>query len=302
MKKLLRQLFLPVIVLSLLVGAFLPAPPATAKTPAAYVPPASNRIKFNFDYDWKFIKQDVAGAEALAFNDSAWQDVSLPHTYNDVDHYDTWVSGSGDYGFAGKTWYRKHFKLDAAYTGRKVQLEFEGVRQAGSFYINGTYIGLHENGVAPIGLDITNYVNFGGADNVLAVKVDNSLGYKEVSSGVHFIWDTPPFNPMYGGIVKNVFLHITDKVYQTLPTYSNLGTVGTYIFATNINPYNKTATMTSQAQVANDNTSSQSVSYEMVVVDKDGNSVLTATSAAQNIGAGQKVTLTASGNMTNAHF
>ena len=32
---------------------------------AAYNPPANNRVKFNFDYDWKFIKQDIAGAEGV---------------------------------------------------------------------------------------------------------------------------------------------------------------------------------------------------------------------------------------------
>lgn len=290
------------VILCLLTGVVLTAGPVTAKLPFAYTPPANNRVKLNLDYDWKFIKQDVAGAEASAFNDTAWSDVSLPHTYNDVDHYDTWVSGSGDYGFAGKTWYRKHFKLDAAYTGRKVFVEFEAIRQAGSFYINGNYIGIHENGVAPTGIDISSFVNFGGADNVLAVKVDNSLGYKEVATGVHYIWDTPPFHPMYGGIVGNVFLHITDKVYQTLPLYGNLGTTGTYVYASNINAFAKTATMNSQAQVANDGTSSQSVSYEMVVVDNAGNSVLTATGGPQTVGAGQKVTLSASANLTNIHL
>jgi len=103
------------------------------KAQAAYTPSPNNREKFCFDYDWKFIKQDIVGAQTPTFNDSSWQDVSLPHTYNDVDHYDTYVTGSGDYGFAGKTWYRKHFKLDAANVGRKVFIEFEGVRQAGEF-------------------------------------------------------------------------------------------------------------------------------------------------------------------------
>src|SRR5260370_21126204 len=103
---------------------------------AAYVHPANNRVKLNLDYDWKFNKADVAGSETVAFNDTAWKDVSLPHTYNDIDHYDTWVTGSGDYGWAGKTWYRKHFTLDATLAGRKGFVELEGVRQAGSFYIN----------------------------------------------------------------------------------------------------------------------------------------------------------------------
>src|SRR5258706_11583700 len=104
---------------------------------------------------------------------------------------------------------------------------------------------------------------------------------------------------MYGGIIKNAFLHITDKVYQTLPLYSNLGPTGTYVYATNIDPYTKPADIGSQAQVSNDNTSSQSVSYEMVVVDKDGNSVLTKTAGPQTIAAGQKYTFSVPGRLAN---
>ncbi len=269
---------------------------------AAYQPDPNQREKYSFNYDWKFVRQDVAGAQAVAFNDSAWQNVSLPHTYNDVDHYDTWVTGSGDYGFAGKTWYRKHFRLDAGDAGKKVFLEFEGIRQAGEFYINGTFVGRHENGVGPCGIDISDYVNFGAAENVLAVKVDNSLGYKETASGVGYEWDTPPFNPMYGGIVKNVYLHLTGRVYQTLPLYSNLGTSGTYVYATNIDPVAKTADITAEAEVKNDGTGAETVSYEMTVVDRDGNGVLTAQGQPQTIQAGQKTTFTATGNLTQMHM
>jgi Beta-galactosidase/beta-glucuronidase len=269
---------------------------------AAYTPEPNHREKYCFNYDWKFIKQDVAGAQAVSFNDSAWQNVSLPHTYNDVDHYDTWVTGSGDYGFAGKTWYRKHFKLDADKAGKKIFLEFEGVRQAAEFYINGNFVGRHENGVGPCGIDISDYVNFGSTENVLAVKVDNSLGYKEVATGVGYQWDTPPFNPMYGGIVKNVYLHVTDKVYQTLPLYSNLGTTGTYVYAQNINPIEKTADITAEAEVKNDGTDAKDVSLDMSVVDRDGNTVMTAQAQTQTVSPGQKTTFTATGNLTQMHM
>ncbi len=47
----------------------------------------SPRNKFNFNIGWKFIKQDVVGAEAPAFNDATWVDVSTPHTFNDIDTY-----------------------------------------------------------------------------------------------------------------------------------------------------------------------------------------------------------------------
>ena len=59
-----------------------------------YTPPASNRLRFNFNQDWKFIKQDVAGAEKVEFDDKSWADVSLPHTYNDVDSFNEWRSHS----------------------------------------------------------------------------------------------------------------------------------------------------------------------------------------------------------------
>ncbi len=296
-----RRIFSGAIFLFIICSTFLAIDSITTDIQAAYTPPANHRIRFNLDYDWKFIKQDVAGAQNVSFNDSAWQDVSLPHTYNDIDHYDTWVTGSGDYGYNGKTWYRKHFTLDAAYSGRKVFIEFEGVRQAGEFYINGTWVGRHENGVGPCGIDISNYVVFGG-ENVLAVQVNNSLGYKEVATGTSFVWDTPPFNPMYGGIIKNVFLHITDKVYQTLPLYSNLGTAGTYVYATDINASAKTTNINAQFEVKNDGSASQSITYQMDVVDRDGNTVLTRTGGPQSIGAGQKSTFTLTGSITNARF
>jgi len=54
----------------------------------------------------------------------------------------------------GIGWYRKHFKLPASADGQKVFLQFDGMRQAGRFYLNGQQIGLYENGVTAFGLDI----------------------------------------------------------------------------------------------------------------------------------------------------
>ena len=49
---------------------------------------ADGRQVLNFNPDWKFLKDDPAGAEAPAFNDSAWSTVSTPHTFNDTDTFD----------------------------------------------------------------------------------------------------------------------------------------------------------------------------------------------------------------------
>src|ERR1700677_3560172 len=68
-----------------------------AATPAraAFTPPASDHVDINFNYDWKFIKEDAAGAEAPAFDDSSWAPVSLPHSYND-DKFRTFISEQRD--------------------------------------------------------------------------------------------------------------------------------------------------------------------------------------------------------------
>src|ERR1700732_3319263 len=78
-----------------------------------FVPPPSPRATFNFNADWRFIKQDVSGADTAAFDDSKWETVSTPHTFNDVDSFRTIIShGGGDRGtWKGTAWYRKHFKL-----------------------------------------------------------------------------------------------------------------------------------------------------------------------------------------------
>jgi len=123
------------------------------------------------------------------------------------DKFREWVSLSNDKAqdplvpsgtYYGRAWYRKHFTIDAAYGGRKVFLEFQGIGRVANFYVNGQWVGLHENGVAPCGLDITTNVIFGG-DNVIAVQVNNDENYKTVGYNGAGLPYGQPFNPNFGG-------------------------------------------------------------------------------------------------------
>src|SRR5262249_51331961 len=118
-----------------------------------FIPPASPHQIFNFNPGWKFFKGDVPGAEQSAFDDSRWTNVSAPHTFNDVDSYTAIISHSGGdrKAWTGIVWYRKHFKLPASAKDGKVFLEFEGLKQAGRFWVNGKPAGKYENGVTPLG-------------------------------------------------------------------------------------------------------------------------------------------------------
>ncbi|MEI6491930.1 MAG: sugar-binding domain-containing protein [Verrucomicrobiota bacterium] len=273
-----------------------------------YTPPSSNRLRFNFNPDWKFIKKDVAGAEKVEVDDRSWTDVSLPHTYNDVDSFNEWRSHSPknpplekmERSFAGKTWYRKHFKLDAAWSGRKVFLEFEGIRNTGKFYINSQSVGMHSDQISPCGLDITDQVKF-GAENVIAVQIDNDMLAKD-PAGYSYGWSADAFYPNFGGIFKDVSLHITDKLHQTLPLYSNLKTSGVYVYAEKIDTGAGTADLTVESEVANAYDEPRAPSFEFWVVDCEGKEVLRKSAPARAVSAGGKTKFTATAPMTGIHF
>ena len=52
-------------------------------------------MTYNFNSDWKFIRQDIPGAEVVNFDDAQWDTVSTPHTFNDVDSFRMIIDHSG---------------------------------------------------------------------------------------------------------------------------------------------------------------------------------------------------------------
>ena len=276
---------------------------ASAQT-APYAPPASPRAKLSFDPDWKFIHEDVPGAEAPNFDDSSWTTISTPHTFNDVDSFRQIISHSGgDRGtFKGLVWYRKHFKLPAKLAGDKIFLEFEGMRQAGDIFLNGKEVGLYENGVTAYGLDISGAVHFGNEENVLAVKLDNRTTYVERSSNTPFEWNANDFNPDHGGINRHVWLHVTGKIYQTLPLYYGLESTGAYVHAGNFNIAGKSADVTVESQVHNASGGRSAVKLSSVVVDRKGQVRARLDGSSADMAAGEKTVLTAVGALKGARF
>ncbi|MFE9751167.1 sugar-binding domain-containing protein [Saccharothrix saharensis] len=253
---------------------------------------ASSRVVYNFNPDWRFTQRDVPGGEAPSFDDSSWATVSVPHTYNDVDSFDNHITSSGESAVAMQiTWYRKRFTMPAEHRGMKVLLEFEGVRQAATVFVNGMQVGLYENGVAPFGFDITDHV-VSGAENVIAVKADNTKWRPEQATGVSFQWDTRDFNPTYGGLTRNVRLYVLPRTYLTLPLYTNLRTTGTYVYASVINVGGATATINVEAQVRNEHTNSRTLTLSTDVIQPDGTLRATIPGPTVTLAAGDTRTVT----------
>lgn len=243
---------------------------------------------WSYDDSMEYIKQKYGGGEKnfydVDFDDSTWETVSVPHTYNDDDIFDSYINGSGDAVERGLGFYRKHFTLDEKHNGQKIFVEFEGIRQSAYVWVNGNPVGIYQLGVNPFGFDITEYVNYGG-DNIIAVANDSSGGGNAAwgfqneskpespwgaSDGVQVQWNSAGFNPAIGGLSRNVILHTKNTVYQTLPLYSNLKTTGTYVYGSNFDIEEKSATINVESEVRNESDADADLMLEVAVVDKDG--------------------------------
>ena len=287
-----------------LLAASLSAAGSAAES-TAFQPPASPRAAYNFNPGWKFSFGDAAGADQPAFDDSSWASVSLPHTWNETDTYRAYIShGGGDQSekMFGIGWYRKHFKLPASAAGQKVFLEFQGLRQAGRFFLNGQPLGKHENGITAIGLDISKFAKFGDADNILAVQIDNSPNYKEEATGTPFLWNSKDFNPNFGGLNRDARLIVAGRIYQTLPLYDNLKTSGVYVYADSIDLKKKSAEVKVEAEVVNETDDYASITLSAIVVDADGVVRAKFDGNTSDLVAGQTETFTAAGSLANARF
>ena len=258
---------------------------------------SNNREKYNFNPGWLLYIGDTPGAERTDFSDENWKKITLPRAFNEDEAFKVHIWGMTD----TIAWYRKHFRLPKTAKGKKVFIEFEGVRQAADFYLNGKHIGLHENGVMAVGFDLTPFLNFGG-ENVIALRTDNDWRYKERSTGSLFQWNDRNFNANYGGVPKNVWLHITDKLYQTLPLYSNLQTTGTYIYASDIKVKTREAVVHAESQVRNEYGKSVHVDYEVSIYDYDGKRVSTFRGQPTTMQSGETVVLKASAPLKDLHF
>ena len=257
---------------------------------------ASERKKYNFNSEWKLRIGDFPKAKDAKFDDSKWKQVTLPHAFNEDEAFKLSIEQLTD----TVVWYRKSFQIPELKSNQKVFVEFEGVRQRGDFYLNGHYLGRHENGVMAVGFDLTPHIKEG--ENVIAVRTDNDWMYREEGTNSKFQWNDRNFNANYGGIPKNVFLYVTDNVYQTLPLYSNLKTTGVYVYAQDFDIQGRKATIHAESEVRNDSKATRQFSYQVTILDADGKLMKTFQGDKVTLKAGETKTVKASAILHNLHF
>jgi beta-galactosidase len=140
--------------------------------------------KFHLGDDWPEALQNLdkagsgSGPAAPGFVDTAWRTVQLPHDWAIELPFDPAADRNHGYKAIGPqyprnsvAWYRRAFELPEADAGRRVWLIFDGVFRDATVWVNGWLVGRHESGYLPLREDITDVLNFGGA-NTISVRVD----------------------------------------------------------------------------------------------------------------------------------
>ncbi len=106
------------------------------------------------------------GFEKEGFDDGAWPPIKVPGTWDAQGFSEpTWWQPDDTVGY-----YRRHFRVPEAWTGRHVRLRFEGVNSSAQVWVNGHELPLHESGLTAFEYDVSSYVR-PGADNLIALRV-----------------------------------------------------------------------------------------------------------------------------------
>lgn len=206
-----------------------------------------------FDFTWRFHRGGAQGAEAVAFDDSQWRSVDLPHDWSIEDlpgskspfSIDAISQVSGGFTTGGTGWYRKSFKIPAGLKDKQLSIMFEGVYMNADVWLNGELLGNHPYGYTSFWYDITGKVNF-EKDNVLAVKVMNEGENSRWYSG--------------SGIYRHVWLNIVTPVHLT--------TWGTYITTPIVS--DKEASVVIKTSVSNSSQVSSKVTLVTKIISRDG--------------------------------
>ncbi|MCD8310062.1 MAG: DUF4982 domain-containing protein [Prevotellaceae bacterium] len=176
---------------------------------------AAQRSEFTLEKGWRFTKGDVPEASAAVFDDSGWQQVTVPHDWaiygpfdrsNDLQQVaveqnleseaSVKTGRTGGLPYVGVGWYRTSFSVPQ---GKVVTLLFDGAMSEARVYVNGQEACFWPYGYNSFFVDVTSLVNADGSPNTLAVRLEN----------------LPESSRWYpgAGLYRNVHVILTEQVH-----------------------------------------------------------------------------------------
>ncbi len=249
---------------------------ASSKFPADLYPESATERSLparvtNFDDGWRFCKGDVQDRRLPDLDDEGWSTVFLPHDWSIEGPFDRDTVGGETCAYlpTGVGWYRKRFIVPAGSTtpgstARKIVVQFDGIYQRSEVWINGHWLGMRPYGFVSFTYDLTPYLRAGRQQNVLAVRVDNSL---------------QPNVRWYSGsgIYRHAWLIQTGAVH--------VAQWGTFVSAPQVST--ESATLSISTRVQNDLSEDAACSLHTSIRDRQGATVADLTTQAAVPAAGE---------------
>ncbi|WP_188883504.1 glycoside hydrolase family 2 TIM barrel-domain containing protein, partial [Alicyclobacillus cellulosilyticus] len=156
----------------------------------------------SFHKDWLFKKGNDPSAYRTDCDDAGWRKLDLPHDWSIEGSFDPNMAFGGCQAYLPRyeiAWYRKRFRLEPDWKGRKIYIQFDGIMSHSEVWINGHFLGKRPYGYVGFQYDLTPFVSW-EEENVLAVKVDNTI--------------LPPDRWYSGaGIYRSVWLICVDPIH-----------------------------------------------------------------------------------------
>ena len=215
---------------------------------------AQQRVVYTINDGWKFTKGSPFEAQLTGCDDSSWETVNIPHTWNDKDADD---ETPGFY--RGPVWYRKQLFIDKSQEGRRAVIYFEGANQEVRFYLNGQFVGEHKGGYTRFCFDITPHLCY-GQENLFAIYVNNVYNPNIPPLSADFTF--------FGGIYRDVYLQFMNPVHIAANDYASSGV---YIRTPEVN--NSAASVEITTLLTNDMSQPTEIRVENIICDADGKEV-----------------------------
>ena len=215
---------------------------------------AQQRVVYTINDGWKFTKGSPFEAQLAGCDDSSWETVNIPHTWNNKDADD---ETPGFY--RGPAWYRKQLFVDKSQEGRQAVIYFEGANQEVRFYLNGQFVGEHKGGYTRFCFDITSHLRY-GQENLFAIYVNNVYNPNIPPLSADFTF--------FGGIYRDVYLQFMNPVHIATNDYASSGV---YIRTPEVN--NSAASVEITTLLTNDMPQATEIRVENIICDADGKEV-----------------------------
>ena len=242
--------------------------PATGPTTQPIAEAAERRSTL-IDDNWRFLRADLFEAHEATFDDSKWQRVTLPHTWNLADGSD----GGNNY-YRGPAWYRRPLEVKDAdlKANKRFYLRFGAASLVADVYVNGTKIGQHRGGFAAFCFDATEQLHAG--NNEISVRVDNSRQPDIAPQSGDFT--------VFGGLYRDVELLVLHSLHISPMDDASSGI---YLKPANVSANSATVEVTAKLRNAGDAIAGATLDVSIFDASSKGNFARASGKASINLAA-----------------